>query len=55
MKRLAFAALLALAGCMPPTSPIKTPSKVSADVIECRSGYHVATRTDGMQFCEEDQ
>ena len=54
---LAAAATLALAACADsPTaarSPL-TPSSRSLDDITCRSGYHVATREDGSQYCEED-
>ncbi|CAN5920367.1 hypothetical protein BH11GEM2_BH11GEM2_12150 [soil metagenome] len=54
---LAAAATLALAACAEsPTatqSPLK-PGARSADEITCRSGYHVATRSDGSQYCEVD-
>ncbi|MDQ2665167.1 MAG: hypothetical protein M3Z05_04080 [Gemmatimonadota bacterium] len=54
----AAAATLALAACADaptaaPTSPL-TPGTRSSDDITCRSGYHVATRSDGSQYCEED-
>jgi hypothetical protein len=26
----------------------------SADAITCRSGYHIATREDGTEYCEPD-
>ena len=54
---LAAAATIALAACADsPTatqSPL-TPGARSSDDITCRSGYHVATRSDGSQYCEED-
>ena len=54
---LAAAATLALAACADsPTgtqSPL-TPGTRSSDEISCRSGYHVATRADGSQYCEAD-
>ena len=54
---LAAAATLALAACADsPTSPSSrlTPGTRSSDDITCRSGYHVATRADGTQYCEAD-
>ena len=56
---LAATALLTLAACSDaPTAPrtIK-PGVRSADENpppECRSGYHVATRSDGLTTCEPD-
>jgi hypothetical protein len=54
---LAAAATLALAACADsPTatqSPL-TPGARSSDDITCRSGYHVATRSDGSEYCEAD-
>ena len=55
---LAAAATLALAACADsptaaPSSPL-APGARSSDDITCRSGYHVATRADGSQYCEED-
>lgn len=55
---LAAAATLALAACADsptaaPSSPL-APGARSSDDISCRSGYHVATRSDGSQYCEED-
>ena len=55
---LAAAATLALAACADsptaaPSSPL-TPGARASDVISCRSGYHVATRADGSEYCEED-
>jgi hypothetical protein len=54
---LAAAATLALAACADsPTgtqSPL-TPGARSSDDISCRSGYHVATRSDGSEYCEAD-
>jgi hypothetical protein len=55
---LAAAATLALAACADsPTatqSPL-TPGARSSDDITCRSGYHVATRSDGSEYCEADE
>jgi len=54
---LAAAATLALAACADsPTatqSPL-TPGTRSSDDITCRSGYHIATRADGSEYCEAD-
>lgn len=54
---LAAAATLALAACgessTAPHSPLQ-PGTRSSDDITCRSGYHVATRDDGSQYCESD-
>ncbi|CAN5310746.1 hypothetical protein BH09GEM1_BH09GEM1_18670 [soil metagenome] len=53
----AVAATLALAACADSTTPSSplTPGTRSSDDITCRSGYHVATRSDGSQYCEADQ
>jgi hypothetical protein len=54
---LAAAATLALAACADsPTgtqSPL-APGARSSDEITCRSGYHIATRADGSEYCEAD-
>lgn len=53
---LAAAATLALAACADSpsaTSPL-TPGARSSDDITCRSGYHIATRADGTEYCEAD-
>ena len=54
---LAAAATIALAACADsPTatqSPL-TPGTRSSDEITCRSGYHIATRADGSEYCEAD-
>lgn len=53
----AAAATLALAACADspsqPSSPLQ-PGARSSDEISCRSGYHVATRADGTEYCEAD-
>lgn len=51
---LAAAALLTLAACSEsPTAPRSLkPGTRSLDQVECNSGYHVATRSDGTQYCE---
>jgi hypothetical protein len=54
---LAAAATLALAACSEsataPRSTLK-PGARSSDDITCKSGYHVATRLDGTQYCDDD-
>ena len=51
---LAAAAALTLAACADSsTAPRFTPTGASRD-ITCRSGYHIATRDDGSQYCEQD-
>ena len=55
---LAAAAALTLAACSDSsTGPRQMSSNVkpSADDITCRSGYHIATREDGSEYCAEDQ
>ena len=54
---LAITATVVLAACgesssTAPQSP--RPGARSADEITCRSGYHIATREDGSQYCEPD-
>lgn len=55
---LAAAAGLTLAACSESsTAPhrISPANKSAADMItDCRSGYHIATRADGTQYCESD-
>ena len=52
---LAAAAALTLAACADSsTAPRLTPAGASRDDITCRSGYHIATRDDGTQYCESD-
>lgn len=49
------AAALTLAACADSsTAPRLTPTGASKDDITCRSGYHIATRDDGTQYCEAD-
>lgn len=49
------AAALTLAACADSsTAPRRTPTGASRDDITCRSGYHIATRDDGTQYCEAD-
>jgi len=54
---LAVAATIVIAGCGESTTAPRTmrPGVRSSDVIECRSGYHVATRADGTESCEPDE
>jgi hypothetical protein len=48
-------ATLAIAACgESATGPKLQPSARTNDDITCRSGYHVATRADGTQYCEPD-
>jgi hypothetical protein len=53
---LIIGATLALASCSESATAPRTmrPGARSADVISCRSGYHVATRADGTEYCEPD-
>ena len=54
---LAASAALTLAACSEsPTAPrrMSPTDKPSADAITCRSGYHIATRADGSEYCEDD-
>jgi nitrous oxide reductase accessory protein NosL len=54
---LAAAATIALAACGDAaTSPRLTPTPASKDAvtITCRSGYHIATRADGTEYCESE-
>lgn len=54
---LAATATLALSACSDsstaPRSPL-TPGARTAVEMTCRSGYHIATRQDGTQYCESD-
>ena len=55
---LAAAAALTLAACSEsPTAPSRlSPGHRMSDGIgiTCRSGYHIATRDDGSQYCESN-
>lgn len=53
---LVIGATLALGACGESATAPQTlrPGARSADVISCRSGYHVATRADGSEYCEAD-
>jgi hypothetical protein len=53
---LAVATTIVLAGCGESNTAPQTvrPAARTADIIECRSGYHVATREDGTESCEPD-
>jgi hypothetical protein len=56
---LAVAAMLTLAACSesPTAPPPLSPAAPSFDYgtgPECKSGYHIATRSDGTAFCEAD-
>jgi hypothetical protein len=57
----AAAALLSLAACSDTTTAPRRfqPGALRKDISpgpdgSCRSGYHVATRADGVTVCEED-
>lgn len=54
---LAIGATIALAACGESTTAPQTirPAARTSDVLECRSGYHVATRADGTESCEPDE
>jgi hypothetical protein len=55
---LAATAAVTLAACSESsTAPhqLSPNSRPSADMdITCRSGYHIATRSDGTEYCEAD-
>jgi len=54
---LAATAAVTLAACSEsPTAPsqLSPNARPSADMITCRSGYHIATRADGTEYCESD-
>jgi hypothetical protein len=54
---LAAAAMLTLAACSAsPTAPgTRGPGARSNDDLDCRSGYHLATRLDGTTECVPDE
>ena len=54
---LAAAAAVTLAACgESSTAPQQLSPRGSscAAAITCRSGYHIATREDGTEYCEQD-
>ena len=54
---LTATAAITLAACSESsTAPHQlSPDRSSKDVgITCRSGYHIATRADGTEYCEAD-
>jgi hypothetical protein len=53
---LAATAVVSLAACSDSvTAPHKlSPPQTPRADITCRSGYHIATRTDGSEYCEPD-
>ncbi len=52
---LAAAAVLTLAACgQSSTAPQLTPSDAARKEMTCRSGYHIATRDDGSEYCEAE-
>jgi hypothetical protein len=54
---LAATAAITLAACSDSsTAPHQlSPDRSTKDIgITCRSGYHIATRDDGTQYCEAD-
>jgi len=54
---LAATAALTLAACSDSvTAPHKLspPDSPRSDIGTCRTGYHIATRADGTQYCEPD-
>lgn len=55
LRLLAAAALIALAACgESPVSPVQRARTAPRLDVECRSGYHIATRDDGSTYCEPD-
>ena len=53
---LACASALALAACSESsTAPTQLAPGARLNDISCRSGYHIATRADGSQYCAPDQ
>jgi len=53
---LAATAVATLAACSDTaTAPRQlTPPDSPRSDLTCRSGYHIATRADGTEYCEED-
>ena len=53
---LAIGATIALAACGESTTAPQTmrPGARTSDLLECRGGYHIATRADGTETCEPD-
>lgn len=52
---LAAAITLTLAACGEPSaSPPLAPTGATKDESTCRSGYHIATREDGSEYCAPD-
>ena len=53
---VALTVTLALAACGGSTTAPQTmrPGARSSDIVSCRSGYHIATRADGTEYCEAD-
>lgn len=53
---VAVTALLAACGDSATTAPqTLRPGARLSDEIVCRTGYHIATRADGTQYCEPDE
>jgi hypothetical protein len=52
---LACAATLALAACSESsTAPTQLTPGARNNDLTCKSGYHIATRANGTQYCEPD-
>jgi hypothetical protein len=53
---LAATAAVTLAACSEAsTAPHRmTPPESPRSDLTCRSGYHIATRADGTEYCEQD-
>jgi ABC-type glycerol-3-phosphate transport system substrate-binding protein len=52
---LAAAATLAVAACGgSPSAPGTMQPGARSNDLTCRSGYHVATRADGSEYCAAD-
>lgn len=59
--RILFAIVVAtaLAGCSDSSTATSAPPRLRPEgpllTLECRSGYHVATRADGTKYCAPDE
>ena len=53
---LVIGATLAIAACGESTTAPGTmrPGARTSELLECRTGYHIATRADGTETCEPD-
>lgn len=54
---LAATAAITLAACSDMTTAphkLSPPQSPRSDMMTCRTGYHIATRSDGTEYCEAD-